>query len=86
MPPLSVVDHSVDVAEENRNDVQPTEHGPDTVDDVDGPHEIDPEVFFFVFFLAPDEDDGEKNPFDVISNLVCLKKRHLYFIMYLVTL
>ena len=62
MPPLSVVDHSVDPAEENRNDVQPIEHGPDTVDDVDGPHEIDPEVFFF-FFLAPDEDDGEKNPF-----------------------
>ena len=67
VPPPSVVDPSLEPSKGNQNDVQPMDMDTDMIDDNDGLLEITDDAMFF----APDEDDGERNLFDFIDNLVC---------------
>ena len=65
--PPSVVDPSLKPLKGNQNDVQPMDMDKDMIDDNDSLLGITDDAMFFV----PDEDDGERNLFDFIDNLVC---------------
>ena len=67
VPPPSVVDPSLEPSKGNQNDVQPMGMDTDMIDDNDGLLEITDDAMFFV----PHEDNGERNLFDFIDNLVC---------------
>ena len=67
VPPPSVDGPLLEPSKGNQNDVQPMDMDTDMIDNNDGLLEITDDAMFF----APDEDNGERNLFHFIDNLVC---------------